>query len=101
MDDGSEHTLESIGRRLKISRERVRQIQSEAIERISRIAAEQDPTFSALPVGRPSKGPLRTSLKASSKRLSRASAVAGAAKRSARVKGPARRDRKTGSRRRS
>ncbi|MBI3450992.1 MAG: RNA polymerase sigma factor RpoD/SigA [Acidobacteria bacterium] len=41
MEDGREHTLESIGGRLKISRERVRQIQSEAIERISRIAAEQ------------------------------------------------------------
>ncbi len=49
MDDGSEHTLESIGRRLKISRERVRQIQSEAIERISRIAAEQDPAYAPIP----------------------------------------------------
>jgi len=43
MEDGREHTLESIGGRLKISRERVRQIQSEAIERIARIASEQDP----------------------------------------------------------
>jgi len=45
MEDGTEHTLESIGRRLKISRERVRQIQSEAIERIARIAGEQDPSY--------------------------------------------------------
>ena len=45
MDDGTEHTLESIGQRLKISRERVRQIQSEAFDRISRIAMEQDPTW--------------------------------------------------------
>ena len=44
MEDGREHTLESIGNRLKISRERVRQIQSEAIERIARIASEQDPS---------------------------------------------------------
>ena len=45
MDDGQEHTLESIGGRLKISRERVRQIQSEAIERIARMAAQQDPAM--------------------------------------------------------
>jgi RNA polymerase primary sigma factor len=44
MEDGREHTLESIGSRLKISRERVRQIQSEAIERIARISADQDPS---------------------------------------------------------
>jgi RNA polymerase primary sigma factor len=48
MDDGSEHTLESIGRRLKISRERVRQIQSEAIVRISKIVAQQDPAIAPL-----------------------------------------------------
>jgi RNA polymerase primary sigma factor len=35
LDDGKEHTLEAIGSRLKISRERVRQIQTEAIERIA------------------------------------------------------------------
>ena len=51
MDDGTEHTLESIGGRLKISRERVRQIQSEAIERIARIAAEQDPAWRPEVVG--------------------------------------------------
>lgn len=51
MDDGTEHTLESIGTRLKISRERVRQIQSEAIERIARIASEQDPAWRPETVG--------------------------------------------------
>jgi RNA polymerase primary sigma factor len=51
MDDGTEHTLESIGGRLRISRERVRQIQSEAIERIARIASEQDPTWRPEAVG--------------------------------------------------
>jgi RNA polymerase sigma factor (sigma-70 family) len=35
LDGDREHTLESIGSRLKISRERVRQIQTEAIERIA------------------------------------------------------------------
>jgi RNA polymerase primary sigma factor len=45
LEDGNEHTLESIGQRLKISRERVRQIQGEAIERVSRVAAEQDPSL--------------------------------------------------------
>ena len=35
LDGGREHTLESIGARLRISRERVRQIQTEAIERIA------------------------------------------------------------------
>ncbi len=35
LDGGREHTLESIGGRLRISRERVRQIQTEAIERIA------------------------------------------------------------------
>ena len=45
LEDGSEHTLESIGQRLKISRERVRQIQAEAIGRVSTFAADQDPTF--------------------------------------------------------
>ena len=35
LDGEDEHTLESIGARLHISRERVRQIQTEAIERIS------------------------------------------------------------------
>jgi len=49
MDDGTEHTLEAIGQRLKISRERVRQIQSEAIERISRIAVEKDPDWAPAP----------------------------------------------------
>ncbi len=48
IEDGAEHTLESIGRRLKISRERVRQIQSEALDRVSRIAAEQDPSVVTL-----------------------------------------------------
>jgi len=58
MEDGREHTLESIGGRLKISRERVRQIQSEAIERISRIASEQDPAApAALKSLAPSVGP--------------------------------------------
>lgn len=51
MDDGTEHTLESIGGRLKISRERVRQIQSEAIERIARMASEQDPAWRPEMVG--------------------------------------------------
>jgi len=49
LEDGTEHTLESIGKRLRISRERVRQIQSEAITRVSRIASEQDPAF--VPMG--------------------------------------------------
>jgi len=35
LDDGKEHTLESIGSRLRISRERVRQIQTEAIQKIA------------------------------------------------------------------
>jgi len=35
LEGGKEHTLESIGARLKISRERVRQIQTEAIQRIA------------------------------------------------------------------
>jgi RNA polymerase primary sigma factor len=35
LDGGDEHTLESIGARLNISRERVRQIQTEAIETIA------------------------------------------------------------------
>ncbi len=35
LDGGKEHTLESIGARLKISRERVRQIQTEAIQKIA------------------------------------------------------------------
>ena len=35
LDDGNEHTLESIGSRLRISRERVRQIQTEAIQKIA------------------------------------------------------------------
>ena len=35
LDDGREYTLEAIGSRLKISRERVRQIQTEAIERVA------------------------------------------------------------------
>ncbi len=35
LDGGREHTLEAIGARLRISRERVRQIQTEAIERIA------------------------------------------------------------------
>jgi hypothetical protein len=38
LDGGKEHTLESIGARLHISRERVRQIQTEAIERIASLA---------------------------------------------------------------
>jgi RNA polymerase primary sigma factor len=38
LDGGKEHTLESIGARLRISRERVRQIQTEAIERIASLA---------------------------------------------------------------
>src|SRR5262245_18232493 len=58
MEDGTEHTLESIGGRLKISRERVRQIQSEAIERISRLAAEQDPAMR--PLGAQSCRPSRS-----------------------------------------
>jgi RNA polymerase primary sigma factor len=58
MEDGTEHTLESIGGRLKISRERVRQIQSEAIERISRLAAEQDPAMR--PLGAQSLRPSRS-----------------------------------------
>lgn len=53
LEDGSEHTLESIGKRLKISRERVRQIQGEAIGRVAKIAAEQDPSYVPVLPGTP------------------------------------------------
>lgn len=43
LDGGREHTLESIGSRLKISRERVRQIQTEAIERIAKMTGLPKP----------------------------------------------------------
>ena len=43
LDGGREHTLESIGARLRISRERVRQIQSEAIDRIASLAGLDRP----------------------------------------------------------
>ncbi|HEY3174398.1 MAG TPA: RNA polymerase sigma factor RpoD/SigA [Candidatus Polarisedimenticolia bacterium] len=38
LDGGKEHTLEAIGSRLRISRERVRQIQTEAIEKIAELS---------------------------------------------------------------
>ena len=43
LDGEKEHTLESIGSRLKISRERVRQIQTEAIERIAEMTGLPKP----------------------------------------------------------
>ncbi|HXI03008.1 MAG TPA: sigma-70 family RNA polymerase sigma factor [Candidatus Saccharimonadales bacterium] len=60
LEDGTEHTLESIGRRLSISRERVRQIQSEAIEKVSKIASEQDPSYLPLATGRKRGGSRRS-----------------------------------------
>ncbi len=44
LDGGKEHTLESIGARLRISRERVRQIQTEAIDRIAALAGLARPS---------------------------------------------------------
>ena len=43
LDGGKEHTLEAIGSRLRISRERVRQIQTEAIERIAALSGLPKP----------------------------------------------------------
>ncbi len=43
LDGDQEHTLEAIGARLRISRERVRQIQSEAIERIATLTGQPKP----------------------------------------------------------
>ena len=43
LDGEREHTLESIGSRLRISRERVRQIQTEAIERIAEMTGLPKP----------------------------------------------------------
>ena len=43
LDGGKEYTLEAIGARLRISRERVRQIQTEAIERIAEITGLPKP----------------------------------------------------------
>lgn len=43
LDGGKEYTLEAIGARLRISRERVRQIQTEAIERIAEMTGLPKP----------------------------------------------------------
>lgn len=43
LDGGNEFTLEAIGARLRISRERVRQIQTEALERIAQLAGRPAP----------------------------------------------------------
>ncbi len=43
LDGGQEYTLEAIGSRLRISRERVRQIQSEALERVALMTAGRKP----------------------------------------------------------
>lgn len=43
LDGGREHTLEAIGARLRISRERVRQIQTEAIQRIAEMSGLPKP----------------------------------------------------------
>ena len=43
LDGGPEHTLEAIGSRLRISRERVRQIQSEALERVALMTGGRKP----------------------------------------------------------
>jgi len=43
LDGGPEHTLEAIGSRLRISRERVRQIQSEALERVALMTGGSKP----------------------------------------------------------
>jgi RNA polymerase primary sigma factor len=57
LDGEREHTLESIGSRLRISRERVRQIQTEAIERIAEMTGLPKP---APPVTRrPAKARLK------------------------------------------
>jgi RNA polymerase primary sigma factor len=43
LDGGPEYTLEAIGSRLRISRERVRQIQSEALERVALMTGSRKP----------------------------------------------------------
>jgi RNA polymerase primary sigma factor len=48
LDGEDEHTLESIGARLQISRERVRQIQSEGIERIAKRTRMFEPAPSVI-----------------------------------------------------
>ncbi len=42
MDNGRTHTLEEIGRQLDISRERVRQIEKRALEKLKNAAGEKD-----------------------------------------------------------
>lgn len=86
MDDGTEHTLEAIGQRLKISRERVRQIQSEALERISRIAVEADPSWVPV-VRKPERPQARTPRRRSARNTARqAQPARGAARRRTRTR---------------
>ncbi len=42
LEDGSEHTLAQIAKNMKISRERVRQIEENAIKKLKKFMAEQD-----------------------------------------------------------
>jgi len=58
LDGGKEYTLEAIGSRLRISRERVRQIQTEAIERIAEMTGlpKPEPPVTRRRVARPARG---------------------------------------------